>query len=148
MPGATVQDTLDQVTDRIEKKLEDLDELDYTRSVTRPGSAVVYLELLATTKADQLPRIWQQVRNMMYDIQGEFPQEFQGFSFNDSFGDVYGNIFAFTADGFSPRELRDQVEEVRRAVQALPMPARSRSSAPATRSSTLNSRPSGWRRWG
>ncbi|MDO6585281.1 efflux RND transporter permease subunit [Salipiger sp. 1_MG-2023] len=120
MPGATVQDTLDQVTDRIEKELEDLDELDYTRSVTRPGSAVVYLELLPTTKADQLPRIWQQVRNMMADIQGEFPHEFQGFSFNDSFGDVYGNIFAFTADGFSPRELREQVEEVRRDVQALP----------------------------
>ncbi len=120
LPGATVTETLSQVTDRIEKKLEDLDELKNTRSVTRPGEAIVYVELLATTPAGDLPRIWQRVRNMMADIRGEFPQEFAGFGFNDSFGDVFGSIYAFTADGFSHREVRDQVEMVRRAVQALP----------------------------
>ncbi len=120
LPGADVQETLSQVTDRIEKKLEDLDELDYTRSVTRPGQAIVYVELLATTKARDLPRIWQTVRNMMSDIRPEFPAEFAGFQFDDNFGDVFGNIYAFTSDGFSPRELRDHVEDVRRAVQALP----------------------------
>lgn len=120
MPGADVQRTLSQVTDRIEKELEDLDELDFTRSVTRPGTAIVYLELLPTTKPQELPRIWQKVRNMMADIRPEFPAEFVGFQFNDSFGDVFGNIYAFTSDGFSPREVRDHVETVRRAVQALP----------------------------
>jgi len=120
LPGATVTETLSQVTDRIEKKLEDLDELKNTRSVTRPGQAIVYVELLATTPAGDLPRIWQRVRNMMADIRGEFPQEFAGFGFNDSFGDVFGSIYAFTADGFSHREVRDQVEMVRRTVQALP----------------------------
>ncbi len=120
LPGATVTETLSQVTDRIEKKLEDLDELKNTRSVTRPGEAIVYVELLATTPAGDLPRIWQRVRNMMADIRGEFPQEFAGFGFNDSFGDVFGSIYAFTADGFSHREVRDQVEMVRRTVQALP----------------------------
>ncbi|GGG84773.1 ACR family transporter [Salipiger pallidus] len=119
LPGADIEDTRTQVTDRIEKKLEDLDELDFTRSVTRPGTSIVYLELLPTTKADELPRIWQRVRNMMADIRGDFPDEFQGFQFNDSFGDVFGNVFAFTSDGFSPREMRDLVEEVRREVQAL-----------------------------
>ena len=119
LPGADIEDTRTQVTDRIEKKLEDLDELDFTRSVTRPGISIVYLELLPTTKADELPRIWQRVRNMMADIRGDFPDEFQGFQFNDSFGDVFGNVFAFTSDGFSPREMRDLVEEVRREVQAL-----------------------------
>ncbi len=120
MPGADVQETLTQVTDRIEKKLEDLDELDFTRSVTRPGQAIVYIELLPTTKARDLPRIWQRVRNMMADIRPDFPAEFAGFEFNDSFGDVFGNIYAFTSDGFSPREVRDHVETVKRAVQALP----------------------------
>ncbi len=109
-----------QVTDRIEKKLEDLPELDFTRSVTRPGEAIVYLELLPSTKASELPRIWQTVRNMMGDIRGDFPEEFAGFQFNDNFGDVFGNIYAFTSDGFSPREVRDYVEGVRRSVQALP----------------------------
>ena len=120
LPGASTQETLWQVTDRIEKKLEDLDELDRTRSVTRPGVAVIYVDLLDTTRARELPRIWQRVRNMMSDIRGDFPEGFSGFAFNDSFGDVYGNIYAFTADGFSPRELRDYVETARREVQALP----------------------------
>ncbi|MGJ5617843.1 efflux RND transporter permease subunit [Sulfitobacter sp. MF3-043] len=119
LPGASTTETLRQVTDRIEKKLEDLESLDYTRSVTGPGLAIVYVELLPTTKADQLPRIWQTVRNYMGDIRGEFPQEFAGFQFNDNFGDVFGNIYAFTFDGYSPREMRDYVERVRRAVQAL-----------------------------
>ncbi|MFN6951934.1 MAG: efflux RND transporter permease subunit, partial [Albidovulum sp.] len=120
LPGATTAETLAQVTDRIEKKLEDLDELNFTRSVTSPGKAVVYLELLPTTRPDRLPLIWQRVRNMMADIRPEFPAEFAGFQFNDNFGDVFGNIYAFTADGFTPREVRDHVETVRRAVQALP----------------------------
>lgn len=120
LPGATVQETLTQVTERIEKKLEELDELDHTRSVTRPGVAIVYVELLPTTRSGELPRIWQKVRNMMADIRPDFPAEFAGFQFNDNFGDVFGNLYAFTADGFSPRELRDEVERVRRAVQALP----------------------------
>ena len=119
LPGASTTETLRQVTDRIEKKLEDLESLDFTRSVTGPGLAIVYVELLPTTKADQLPRIWQTVRNYMGDIRGEFPQEFAGFQFNDNFGDVFGNIYAFTSDGYSPREMRDYVERVRRAVQAL-----------------------------
>ncbi|SPH23331.1 Swarming motility protein SwrC [Defluviimonas aquaemixtae] len=120
LPGADVQETLSQVTDRIEKKLEDLDELDFTRSVTRPGQAIVYVELLPTTRARQLPRIWQTVRNMMADIRSDFPAEFAGFQFDDNFGDVFGNLYAFTSDGFTPREVRDHAEGVRRAVQALP----------------------------
>lgn len=119
LPGASVEETRQQVTDRIEKELEDLDERDYTRSVTMPGTSIVYLELLPTTPAREIPRIWQQVRNMMNDIRGEFPSEFSGFQFNDTFGDVFGNIYAFTADGFSPRELRDQVERVRARLQKL-----------------------------
>ncbi len=120
LPGASVEETVDQVTDRIEKKLQELPELDFTRSITRPGQAVVYVNLLATTKARELPRIWQRVRDMMSDIRPDFPQEFQGFRFNDDFGDVFGNLFAFTADGFSPRELRDHVDIVKREIQGLP----------------------------
>jgi multidrug efflux pump subunit AcrB len=120
LPGADTRETLTQVTDRIEKKLEDLDELDFTRSVTRPGESIVYVELLPTTKPAELPRIWQRVRNMMNDIRPDFPAEFAGFQFNDSFGDVFGNLYAFTSDGFSPREVRDYAERVRRSVQALP----------------------------
>ncbi|SFR53053.1 Multidrug efflux pump subunit AcrB [Yoonia tamlensis] len=119
LPGADVAQTLSQVTDRIEKKLEELPELDFTRSVTAAGQTIVYIELLATTDADELPRIWQRVRSMMGDIRGEFPEGFAGFQFDDDFGDVFGNLYAFTYDGFTPREVRDYVERVRREIQAL-----------------------------
>ncbi|MBK4215026.1 efflux RND transporter permease subunit [Paracoccus caeni] len=119
MPGASIDDTLKQVTTRIETKLEELDELYFTRSVTMPGQSVVYVELLPTTPGSEVPQVWKRVREMMSDIRPDFPQEFLGFQFNDDFGDVYGNIYAFTADGFSPRELRDQVETIRKRVSAL-----------------------------
>ena len=120
LPGATIEDTLNQVTTRIETKLEELDELKFTRSVTMPGQSVVYLELDPSIRGPLVPEIWKRVRSMMSDIRADFPQEFAGFQFNDNFGDVYGNIYAFTTDGFTLRELRDRVEDIRKRVQALP----------------------------
>ena len=120
MPGANVREMDKQVTDRIEKKLQELDTLDYTRSITTPGQSVVFVNLLPTTPARDVNDIWQHVRNMMSDIRAEFPSEFQGFSFNDEFGDVYGNIYAFTTDGLTKRQLRDYVESVRDRIIGLP----------------------------
>ncbi len=121
LPGATIDETLDQVTKRIENKLEELDELKFTRSVTMPGQSVVYVELLPTVRGPQVPEVWKRVRQMMSDIRPDFPQEFAGFQFNDNFGDVFGNIYAFTTDGFTLRELRDRVDDIRDQVQALPL---------------------------
>ncbi|MEE4686774.1 efflux RND transporter permease subunit [Pseudomonas alliivorans] len=121
-PGATVDETLEQVTDRIEKKLEELDSLDYVKSYTRPGESTVMVFLRDTTSAKAIPEIWYQVRKKIDDIRGQFPQGLQGPAFNDEFGDVYGSIYAFTADGFSMRQLRDYVEKVRvdiRSVEGL-----------------------------
>lgn len=119
LPGATVDETLTQVTERIERKLKDLGELDVTRSITTPGQAIVYVDLLPATDGARLPAIWRKVRDMMDDIRGEFPAEFAGFGFNDSFGDVFGNVYALTSDGYSPREMRDYAEQIRRDIQGL-----------------------------
>jgi multidrug efflux pump subunit AcrB len=119
-PGASVEETTQQVTDRIEKKLEELESLDYTRSITTPGQTTIFLNLRDTTKAADVAPTWVQVRNMISDIKGEFPQGVVGPFFNDRFGDVYGNIYAFTADGLSQRQLRDYVEQVRAKVLTVP----------------------------
>ncbi|MEX5572074.1 efflux RND transporter permease subunit [Pseudomonas lijiangensis] len=119
-PGATVDETLKQVTDRIEKKLEELDSLDYVKSYTRPGESTVFVYLRDTTSAKDIPQIWYQVRKKIDDIRGQFPQGLQGPAFNDEFGDVFGSIYAFTADGFSMRQLRDYVEKVRADIRAVP----------------------------
>ena len=119
-PGATVDETRLQVTDRIEKKLEELDSLDYVQSYTRPGESTVFVFLKDTTNAKAIPQIWYQVRKKIDDIRGDFPQGIHGPGFDDEFGDVYGTIYAFTGDGFTMRQLRDYVEHVRTGIRDVP----------------------------
>lgn len=119
-PGATVEDVIGQVTDRIEKKLEELDSFDYAKSLNMPGQTTIFVYLKDTTRAKDIPATWVKIRNMIGDIKSQFPDGVVGPTFNDSFGDVYGNIYAFTADGFSQRQLRDHVEDIRARILAVP----------------------------
>jgi multidrug efflux pump subunit AcrB len=119
-PGASIDETLSQVTDRIEKKLQEIDTLDYTKSITSPGQTTVFVNLKDTARAADVPRTWLRVRNIMTDIKGDFPTGVSGPVFNDDFGDVFGNIYAFTADGLSDRQLRDYVEDARSKVLSVP----------------------------
>ena len=115
-PGASAEEVAKQVTDRIEKKLEELDNLDYVRSQTMAGRTTIFVELVPETKARNVEPTWVRVRNMIGDIKGEFPSGVVGPFFNDRFGDVYGNIYAFTSDGLGQRQLRDLVEDARAKV--------------------------------
>lgn len=119
-PGASAEEVAKQVTDRIEKKLQELDALDFTRSETKAGQTTIYVELLPTTKAKDVAGNWVRVRNMVNDIKGDLPSGVIGPFFNDTFGDVYGNIFAFTSDGLSQRQLRDLVENAREKLLTVP----------------------------
>ncbi|HEX8049514.1 efflux RND transporter permease subunit [Rhizobium sp.] len=119
-PGASAEEVTKQVTDRIEKKLEELESLDYTRSETVAGQTTIFVNLLPTTKAKNVESIWVRVRNMVADIKGNFPSGVVGPFFNDRFGDVYGNIFAFTSDGLTQRQLRDRVEDARARILTVP----------------------------
>ncbi len=119
-PGATIGDTLEQVTDRIEKELQQINALDYVRSYTTPGNATVFVQFRDTTKKAEIQPAFYQVRKRLGDIQGSFPQGVQGPFFNDEFGDVYGNVYAFTADGLTHRQLRDYVEGVRTEILKVP----------------------------
>ncbi len=115
-PGASAEEVTKQVTDRVEKKLEELESLDFTRSETVAGQTTIFVELLPTTKAKDVNAIWVRVRNMIGDIKGDFPSGVIGPFFNDRFGDVFGNIYAFTSDGLTQRQLRDLVEDARAKV--------------------------------
>ena len=119
-PGATIKDTLDQVTDRVEKELQQLNGLDYVRSYTTPGSSTVFVQCRDTLKKGEVQPAFYQVRKRLGDIKGQFPEGVQGPFFNDEFGDVYGNIYAFTADGLTHRQLRDYVESIRTDVLQVP----------------------------
>jgi multidrug efflux pump len=119
-PGASAEEITRQVTERIEKKLEELESLDYTKSVTVAGQTTVFVYLRDSTKASDVTPTWVRVRNMVADIKGDYPQGVIGPFFNDRFGDVFGNIYAFTSDGLSQRQLRDRVEEIRGKILTVP----------------------------
>ncbi|MGA7149859.1 MAG: efflux RND transporter permease subunit, partial [Pseudolabrys sp.] len=119
-PGATTLETMQQVTDRIEKKLEELPNIDYQKSYTKPGESVVFVYLKDSTPASEVPDLWYQVRKKVGDIKQTLPQGVQGPFFNDEFGDTYALIFALTSDGFSHRELRDHAERVRAELLSVP----------------------------
>ncbi|WP_448623005.1 efflux RND transporter permease subunit [Dickeya fangzhongdai] len=119
-PGASAEEMTQQVTDRIEKKLQELDNLEHTRSVTTAGKTTIFVDLKAETKAKEVKPTWLRIRNMIADIQHDFPTGVVGPFFNDNFGDVYGNIFAFSSEDMNHRQLRDLVENVRSQILTLP----------------------------
>jgi multidrug efflux pump subunit AcrB len=112
-PGATIQDTLQQVTERLERKLQETPNLDYLRSYTSAGQTTIFVNLKGSTPGKAIPDIWYQVRKKIGDIRHTLPQGIVGPGFNDEFGDTYGIVYGFTADGFTHRELKDYVEDVR-----------------------------------
>jgi multidrug efflux pump len=112
-PGATQEETMQQVTDRIEKKLQDTPNLYYLKSYTVAGQSTIFVYLLESTPKKDVPDLWYQVRKKVGDIKQTLPQGIVGPFFNDEFGDTYGIIYGFMADGFTRRELRDYAEEAR-----------------------------------
>jgi multidrug efflux pump len=119
-PGATTNEMASQVTDRIEKALQETPHLDYLRSYTEPGQTIIFVNLREDTPESAIPDAWSQVRNKANDIRPSLPLGTLGPYFDDDFGDTYGIIYAFTADGFTHRELRDNVEQVRSGLLSLP----------------------------
>jgi multidrug efflux pump subunit AcrB len=119
-PGANVQDTLNLVTDVLEKKLQETPYLDFVESNTRAGQTVIFVNLRDSTPPSAVANIWYQVRKKMQDITASLPEGVQGPSVNDEFDDTFGTIYGFTAEGFTPRELRDRVDEISRSLISLP----------------------------
>jgi multidrug efflux pump subunit AcrB len=117
-PGATLEETQQQLTDRLERRLEETTGLDAVRSITRPGIVTIYVDLEGVFDPDRVPEVWQEVRNSVGDIRHTLPQGVLGPFFNDNFGDVFGIVYGFTSDGFSDRELRDYVDFVRTRLMA------------------------------
>ena len=112
-PGATVDETMKQVTERLERTLQETDFLERVRSYTIAGQTTIFVDLKQSTPPHKVPDIWYQVRKNVGDMRGSLPQGVAGPFFNDDFGSTFGIIYGFTADGFSMRELRDHVEAAR-----------------------------------
>ena len=113
-PGATAQQMEEQITDKIEKKLQDTPGIDYIKSSSRAGTAVIYVNLRQDLPNASIRPTWQEVRNLVNGIQSDLPSGIYGPFYNDRFDDVYGSIYALTGDGYSAEELRARAEKIRR----------------------------------
>ena len=119
-PGASADEMSRQVTDRIERKLQDLPRLGHTESQTQPGHAVVRVTLRDDTPARLVPDVFYQVRKKVGDMRGTLPDGVQGPYFNDEFGDTFGIMYALTGDGFSLPDLKHVAEDVRERLLTVP----------------------------
>jgi multidrug efflux pump len=72
-PGATLDDTLQQVTDRLERTLQETPTLDFLRSSTTPGATTVFVNLKQSTRAPDIPDIWYHVRKSIADMRHTLP---------------------------------------------------------------------------
>ncbi|MER2552433.1 MAG: efflux RND transporter permease subunit, partial [Thauera sp.] len=112
-PGASAREIEQQVTDRIEKKLQEIAQADVIRSYSKAGEAQVFFVVKDSTRSRDIPDIWYQVRKKIGDIAHTFPTGVRGPYFNDEFGDTYGNLFALVGDGVSHAELKRHAEAIR-----------------------------------
>lgn len=118
-PGATARQVEEQVTDKIEKQLQDVPNLDYLKSYSAPGKAVITVVLDEDMDVDQIRPRWLEVRNMVNNM-NDLPNGVVGPYYNDRFDDVYGSIYALTADeGYTYEEMRQTAERIRRSLLAI-----------------------------
>jgi multidrug efflux pump subunit AcrB len=112
-PGATAQQIADQVTDKLEKTLQEVPYSDKIRSYSKPGETLIIFQVEDSSPPKEMAQIWYTVRKKISDMRGTLPAGVVGPFFNDEFGDVYGSIYALSSDGFSYEELKEQADRVR-----------------------------------
>ena len=115
-PGATAQQMEEQVTDKIERKLQDVPGLKRITSYSREGQAVIYVTLNDDVPKANIRPTWRDVRNLCEDEKRSLPVGVYGPYYNDRFDDVFGSVYAVTGDGWSYEEMREQAEKTRRAL--------------------------------
>jgi multidrug efflux pump len=118
-PGATAREVAQQVTDRIEKKLQEIPQIDVVRSFSRPGESMVFFIIEDSTPAKDVPEVWYQVRKKVGDIRHTLPAGILGPSFNDEFGDTFGNVFALVGE-LPYAELKRHAEAIRSELLRVP----------------------------
>ena len=119
-PGATALQVEQQLTDKIEKKLQEMPHIDRIQSFSRPGESTVLFFARYGVPGSLVPDIFYQVRKKVGDIRHTLPTGIQGPFFNDEYGDVFGNIYALTAEGLDYPQLKDIAERIRDQLLRIP----------------------------
>ncbi len=119
-PGATARQMEEQITDKVEKKLQDLPGLDYLQSYSTPGQTVIFVNLKDAVLKKDVRAKWLEARNMVNDMSATLPAGVQPPQFNDRFDEVFGIVYALTSDGYTYEEMREKAENIRRVLRDVP----------------------------
>lgn len=112
-PGASPLEVAEEVTEPLERAIQQMQEVDTVESVSTAGTSQISVEIkfeFSPTKAD-LQLIWTKLRNKVNDAQRALPPGAQTSIVADDFGDVYGFYYFITGDGYSDADLRKYAKE-------------------------------------
>jgi multidrug efflux pump subunit AcrB len=118
-PGATAQEVELEVTDKIELVVQELKELDYVQSWSRPGFSTVTAEIKAKYRSAEILQIWDLLRQKIRDVEHNLPPGAGRPAITDDFGDVFGLLLAITSDGYSYQELESHVKDLRKELSVV-----------------------------
>lgn len=121
-PGASAEEMQDQVTDKLEREIQDIPGLKEVRSETRAGKTTIYAELDDYVAKEDIRQTWRDLRNSCNELkaEGKLPSGVYGPFYNDRFDDVYGTVYAVTGDGYSYEDMRACAEKIRRLLLGIP----------------------------
>ncbi|MDL2196733.1 efflux RND transporter permease subunit [Shewanella algae] len=118
-PGADAKEVEQLVTDKVETKLEEMESLWKLRSLSRPGSSMIFVDLKEKVNSDELPQQWDLLRRKVEDVKLELPMQAQISIVQDEFSEVYGMLFAVYGDNMSMAEMKDHARELQRRIKAV-----------------------------
>ena len=123
-PGATAREVEEEVTDKIEKSIRQMEQIKHVRSLSKDGSSTVYVDIKDKYTSKDLPQIWDELRRKVNDVKSNLPPEVAEPLVKDDYGDVYGIFYAITGDGYTYAELRNFVDFLKNELLLVPGVAR------------------------
>ncbi|SFP61456.1 efflux RND transporter permease subunit [Tranquillimonas alkanivorans] len=118
-PGASAEQVAREVSEPLESAVQQMAEIDYVTSSNRPGLSRVDVHIQDTYDGEELPQIWDELRNRISDAARGLPQGVAPPLVNDGFGDVYGIFYAVTMPGFTDAEVHEVADFLRRELLAV-----------------------------
>jgi len=109
-PGASAQEVEQEVTNVIEKAVQEMGQLDYVWSRSSRGLSIIHPVIKSKYDKATLPQVWDELRRKIHDVQGKLPPGAGPSVVNDDFGDVYGVYIAITGEGYTPWEIYEYVK--------------------------------------
>jgi multidrug efflux pump subunit AcrB len=113
-PGASPAEVEQEVSDKIEKAVQEMGQLDMVESYSSRGMSIVKVTIKDQYGKEELPQVWDELRRKIANYTPQLPPGAGPPIINDDFGDVYGAYFALTGKDFTYAELKDVAELLKR----------------------------------